>query len=142
MYETDLFTPWTDGDPGPVGLDEPASRLVSDHLRSSVVVIGDGVRPSNTGRGYVLRRLIRRVLTVLWQVGAGRDAGRSPFRADHRHAAALGQDRPGEGPGSEQVREVLLGEQQRFGGLLSRGREVLRRRGHRPADRGGVPLPA
>ena len=40
----------------------------------------------------------------------------------------FGQDRPGEGPGEQQIREVLLSEQQRFGGLLSRGREVLRRR--------------
>ncbi len=39
-----------------------------DHLRSSVVVIGEGVRPSNTGHGYVLRRLIRRVLTSQWRV--------------------------------------------------------------------------
>ena len=47
-------------------LDPTDLRIVSDHLRSSFVVLGDGVRPSNTGRGYVLRRLIRRTLTTLW----------------------------------------------------------------------------
>jgi len=40
-------------------------RVLADHLRSSVVIIGDGVRPSNTNRGYVLRRLLRRALTLL-----------------------------------------------------------------------------
>lgn len=37
--------------------DRQSTRILGDHLRSSIVVIGDGVRPSNTGRGYVLRRL-------------------------------------------------------------------------------------
>ena len=47
---------------------EELNRVVTDHLRSSVVVIGDGVRPSPNGRGYVLRRLVRRVLTRLWRI--------------------------------------------------------------------------
>ncbi|MDH6220746.1 alanyl-tRNA synthetase [Streptomyces pseudovenezuelae] len=59
VYETDLFEPWMRTIPSLWDLDERSTRLVCDHLRSSLVVIGDGVRPSNTGRGYVLRRLIR-----------------------------------------------------------------------------------
>jgi len=47
--------------------DQRSLRLLTDHLRASIVIIGDGVTPSNTGRGYVLRRLLRRALTVLWR---------------------------------------------------------------------------
>ena len=61
----DLFEPWMRLLPPLWQLDEPSLRLVCDHLRSGVVVLGDGVRPSNTGRGYVLRRLVRRLLTTL-----------------------------------------------------------------------------
>lgn len=65
VFECDVFEPWRRIVPGLWLLDERSLRLVCDHLRSAVVVIGDGVRPSNTGRGYVLRRLVRRMLTVL-----------------------------------------------------------------------------
>src|ERR1700761_1506789 len=58
VYDTDLFFPWL------LALDDlwqpetPSLRIITDHVRSAIVVIGDGVRPSNTGRGYVLRRLL------------------------------------------------------------------------------------
>jgi alanyl-tRNA synthetase len=45
-------------------------RILTDHLRSAIVVIGDGVRPSSTGRGYVLRRLLRQALMTLWRGGS------------------------------------------------------------------------
>ena len=132
VFGCDLLQPWTSAVSGRWPLEETKLRLVTDHLRSGVVVIGDGIRPSNTGRGYVLRRLIRRALTELWQVdpsGTLEDLPSGLITGTLRH---FGQDRPGEGPGDgpgeQQIREVLLSEQQRFGGLLSRGREVLRRR--------------
>lgn len=132
VFGADLLQPWTSTVGGRWPLEETKLRLVTDHLRSSVVVLGDGVRPSNTGRGYVLRRLIRRALTEVWQVdpsGTLEDLPSGLITGTLRH---FGQDGPGEGlgegPGEKQIREVLLTEQQRFGDLLSRGREVLRRR--------------
>lgn len=66
IFDTDLFTPLLE-DFGrrstadlPEGLREVSLRVCADHLRASSFLIGDGVFPSNEGRGYVLRRLIRR----------------------------------------------------------------------------------
>lgn len=122
VFEGDLFGPWRRLVPGLWPLDEPSLRVVCDHLRSAIVVIGDGVRPANTGRGYVLRRLVRRLLTVLWRDDPSRELVDLPgelvrHTLDHFHQDV--------GPGD--VRRVLLDEEQRFRKLLQRGRQVLAR---------------
>jgi alanyl-tRNA synthetase len=95
-------------------------RLLADHLRASIVIIGDGVRPSSTGRGYVLRRLLRRALTVLWRGDSTRTLGDLPTSLLEHTLAQFGQH-AGSGP----VSDVLRAEEQRFAGLLTRGRKVL-----------------
>ncbi len=128
VFGCDLLRPWTDTVgrlwPGP----ETLSRLVTDHLRSSVVVIGDGVTPSSTGRGYVLRRLARRALTSLWRDDPSRTLGDLPpelLAGTLDHFGQLSE------PGL--VMDVLSGEERRFRDLLGRGRTVLsRRRGSGP----------
>ncbi|MEU6818981.1 alanine--tRNA ligase-related protein [Streptomyces atriruber] len=121
VFECDVFDPWRRLVPGLWPLDESSLRLVCDHLRSAVVVVGDGVRPGNTGRGYVLRRLVRRLLTVLW-----RDEPGSPGLGDLpddliRHT--LDHFRQDMDP--VDVRVILLDEEQRFRRLLERGRRIL-----------------
>ena len=122
VYETDLFEPWMRTIPSLWDLDERSTRLVCDHLRSSIVVIGDGVRPSNTGRGYVLRRLIRRLLTALRPDDTSRELTDLPTELIEH---TLDHFRQTEHAGL--VREVLLDEERRFGELLERGRRVLSR---------------
>jgi alanyl-tRNA synthetase len=123
VYEVDVFEPWMSTVPGLWRLDETSTRIVCDHLRSSVVVIGDGVRPSNTGRGYVLRRLVRRVLTTLWREDPTRTLSDLPT-GPIEHTV----DHFGLPIGVEPVRQVLLGEQERFRDLVRRGRLVVSRR--------------
>ncbi|WP_369174710.1 alanine--tRNA ligase-related protein [Streptomyces sp. R28] len=122
VYDSDLFEPWRRLLPPLWNLDETSTRLVCDHLRSAIVVIGDGVRPSNTGRGYVLRRLVRRVLTTLWRSDPSRTLSGLP---DELLGHTLDHFRQPLGTGP--VREVLVDEERRFGRLLERGRRVLGR---------------
>ena len=113
--------------PGPVtsgheALDERSLRIIIDHLRSSIVVVGDGVQPSNTGRGYVLRRLVRRALTALWRADGSLSLTDLP--------AALIADtawRFGQPVDPAVVITVLLSEEAKFRELLTRGRSLLPR---------------
>lgn len=49
--------------------DDVRMRVVADHVRSALVIIGDGVRPGNEGRGYILRRLLRRAIRAMRLLG-------------------------------------------------------------------------
>jgi len=128
VFGCDLLRPWTDTIGRLWPLPETSSRLVTDHVRSSVVVVGDGVTPSSTGRGYVLRRLIRRALTALWREDPSRTLSGLPPDLVQGTLGHFGQlSEPG------LVMGVLLDEERRFRDLLDRGRKVLsRRRGSGP----------
>jgi len=69
VYETDLVRPviaraeeFSGRRYGADHIDDVRFRVIADHARSGVMIIGDGVTPSNEGRGYVLRRLLRRIV--------------------------------------------------------------------------------
>jgi alanyl-tRNA synthetase len=122
VQECDVFDPWAVGLSGRWGLDGPPLRLVIDHLRASTVIIGEGVRPAAGGRGYVLRRLIRRALTTLW--GADGEASLADLPPG---PVADTLARFGLGTGAGAVCQVLTGEERRFAGLLTRGAAVVGR---------------
>lgn len=66
IYETDLFAPIMKS--LPADLSDKEKRIIADHIRASVFLLADGVRPSNKESGYILRRLIRRMMTYLNKV--------------------------------------------------------------------------
>ncbi len=122
VFDCDVFEPWV----RPVSsLWSPPVRdlrIVSDHLRSSVVMIGDGVRPSASRHGYVLRRLLRRVLTTLWRTDLSRslsDLPDEPVRFTFQHFRQDGN--------ILDIRRRWMDEEDRFRKLLSRGRPLVRR---------------
>jgi alanyl-tRNA synthetase len=120
VFGCDLFRPWTTALSELWQPDQGSLRLLTDHLRSSIVIIADGITPSNTGRGYVLRRLLRRALTVLWRPDSTRTLGDLPSALVEQTLAQFGQ--------CEQrgmIRDVLRGEERRFADLLTRGRKLL-----------------
>ncbi|ROT25830.1 alanine--tRNA ligase-related protein [Micromonospora sp. HM5-17] len=122
VFEGDAFAPWVRAVTALWHPDESSLRRVCDHLRSSVVVVGDGVRPANTGRGYVLRRLLRRTLTILWRGDPTRTLSDLP---DEPFADTL--DRFRQTANVTGVRLLLQDEEERFRGLLRRGRRVISR---------------
>ena len=97
-------------------------------------MIGDGVRPSNTRHGYVLRRLLRRTLTVLWRDDPSRslsDMSVEPIEFTRRLFGHTPDDRGPSvevgGPSVDEIRRIWLDEERRFRDLLTRGRPLVRR---------------
>ena len=97
-------------------------RVVADHLRSTSFLIADGVMPSNEGRGYVLRRIMRRAMRHAHQLGA-----QDPLM--HRLVPALVQEMgaayPELGQARALIEETLRAEETRFHQTLDRGLRLL-----------------
>ena len=125
-YDTDLFRGLIDavqdlagGEPEPV-----SCRALADHIRSCAFLVADGVLPSNEGRGYVLRRIIRRAARHGRKLGLGGDG---PFF--HRLLPPLretmGAAYPELHAAAESVERVLRGEEERFAETLEQGLKHL-----------------
>jgi len=70
IYNTDLFAPMIDYiNVNSQKYDEKLFRIIADHFKASIFLISDGLHPSNVDRGYVLRRLIRRIINYQQRVG-------------------------------------------------------------------------
>jgi len=129
-YETDLFTPlitkaseltstpYGDGStPGDASL-----RIIADHARAATFLISDGVNPSNEGRGYVLRKILRRAIRH------GRLLGQQqPFLSEMIFAVRdeMLSAYPELASNAERITKVVSGEEQQFARVLASGAVIM-----------------
>jgi alanyl-tRNA synthetase len=103
-------------------LNMPSLKVIADHIRACAFLVVDGVIPSNEGRGYVLRRIIRRAIRHGYKLGV-----RAPFF--HRLVADLdremGEAYPELTHAAARVTEVLRQEEERFFETIAHGMEIL-----------------
>ena len=97
-------------------------KVIADHIRACSFLIVDGVIPGNEGRGYVLRRIIRRAIRHGYKLGQ-----REPFlhRLVEDLSQAMGAAYPELPRGKERVAQVLKSEEERFAETLENGMKVL-----------------
>jgi alanyl-tRNA synthetase len=102
--------------------DSPSLRVIADHIRACAFLVCDGVLPTNEGRGYVLRRILRRACRHGHKLGT-----REPFF--HRLVAPLaeimGDAYPELRRQQAQVERVILGEEEQFARTLDNGMRIL-----------------
>ncbi|WP_022719696.1 alanine--tRNA ligase [Rhodopseudomonas sp. B29] len=127
VFETDLFRSLIDATSSALGrgpgADDAASfRVIADHLRSSSFLIADGVLPSNEGRGYVLRRIMRRAMRHAQLLGA-----KEPlmWRLVWALVREMGQAYPELVRAEAMIEETLRLEETRFRKTLERGLAIL-----------------
>jgi len=103
-------------------MDSPSLRVLADHIRACSFLIADGVIPGNEGRGYVLRRIIRRAIRHGWKLGA-----RSAFfhKMVPDLVAEMGAAFPELASGKTRVMEVLKQEEDRFFATIEHGMAIL-----------------
>ena len=124
-YEIDLFRNLIAAAAEVTGAKEKASpslRVIADHIRACAFLITDGVLPANEGRGYVLRRIIRRAIRHGYKLGM-----EQPFF--HKLVKALDKEMGGAYPelhkAASHVEKVLLQEEERFAETLDQGMRLL-----------------
>lgn len=102
---------------------DTALKIISDHIRASVFLISEGILPSNEGRGYVLRRLIRRALRYGKKIGA-----KTEFLYELSDICIQGFENvyPELKENAETIKETILQEEKTFGKTLNAGLEKLK----------------
>ncbi|NML28504.1 alanine--tRNA ligase [Zoogloea dura] len=124
-YEIDLFQALIKAaarETSDADMDSPSLKVLADHIRACSFLIADGVIPGNEGRGYVLRRIIRRAIRHGYKLGA---------RAAFFHkmvpdlVAEMGQAYPELKAGEQRVTEILKQEEDRFFATIENGMAIL-----------------
>jgi alanyl-tRNA synthetase len=109
---------------GTTDLENKSLRVISDHIRACAFLIVDGVLPSNEGRGYVLRRIIRRALRHGWMLGVRGDFF---WKMVEVLAAEMGSAYPELAAKRDFIERALKAEEERFGETLEQGMKVFER---------------
>ena len=122
-YETDLFRTLINASEEATGVaaqgdQAPSHRVIADHLRSSSFLIADGVTPSNEGRGYVLRRIMRRAMRHAHLLGA---ADPLMHRLVPTLVAEMGEAYPELTRAQATIEDTLKQEEMRLRTTLGRG---------------------
>ena len=124
-YEIDLFRDLIEAAAEAVGtkdLESASLRVIADHIRSIAFLILDGVMPGNEGRGYVLRRVVRRASRHGHKLGCS-----EPFlhRLIPALVATMGDAYPELAEGQENLQQVLRKEEMKFHETLEKGVRIL-----------------
>ena len=125
-YEIDLFQDLLKAvareTGAPFSMDEPSLKVIADHIRSCSFLIADGVMPSNEGRGYVLRRIIRRAVRHGYKLGQKQAFF---YKLVPDLVKAMGDAYPELKEKQAQIEEALRGEETRFGQTLETGLKLF-----------------
>lgn len=124
-YEIDIFDQLIKAagrETGVTDLDNKSLRVIADHIRATAFLVSDGVIPSNEGRGYVQRRIVRRAIRHGYKLGK-----KTPFF--HKLVADLarlmGDAYPALREQEQRITDVLKTEEERFFETLANGMEIL-----------------
>jgi alanyl-tRNA synthetase len=124
-YEIDIFDALIKAaarETGCTDLKSPSLRVIADHLRATAFLVSDGVIPSNEGRGYVQRRIIRRAIRHGYKLGK-----KTPFfhKLVPDLAQLMGAAYPNLADQAQRVGGVLKAEEERFFETLETGMQIL-----------------
>ncbi|PIL76665.1 alanine--tRNA ligase, partial [Acinetobacter baumannii] len=124
-YDIDLFQHLLKAAANIIGIEDegqPSLRVVADHARSCCFLIADGVNPSNEGRGYVLRRIIRRAVRHGNKLGA---TGTFFYKMLQPLIEVMGQAYPELEARREVIEATLIREEEQFAKTLEQGLKLL-----------------
>ena len=125
VFETDLLRPLLEVAESLAGRkhglderDDVSLKVIAEHGRATTFLIADGIQPSNEGRGYVLRRMLRRVVSHARRMGIQRDV--MPPLVD-RTVERFGNAHPELVENRSYIEQVVTSEEERFAGTLRQG---------------------
>ncbi len=124
-YEIDIFDALIKAaarETGCADLGNPSLKVIADHIRATAFLISDGVIPSNEGRGYVQRRIVRRAIRHGYKLGR-----KAPFfhKLVPDLVVLMGDAYPNLAANAQRITEVLRAEEERFYETLENGMEIL-----------------